>query len=285
MVMEITNNYNAYENACAAQKQQETAKQRAVSKQEVSETAATQKKTDVGSGKVGSTAEYMKELSKLAPSVEFRMGSSYATDKTGKTLTIDPKLLEKMQNDPAMEKKMKELIGGVEKMTKILDNYHKAVGFTTVYHHSYIDANGKYSCIAFSVKKDKLNERLRKEAEENAKKQIEKTREDARKKTEQLAEQLQEKADKAKETEKEKEPDITAGPDAPKDNGVAQPDTLQDKAEQMLLEKLNHSDNREIYINDEEMQLIIQASTEDEQGRSDKIKNPVVSGNNFDMQI
>ena len=217
------------------------------------------------------------------------MGSSYATDKTGKTLTIDPKLLEKMQNDPAMEKKMKELIGGVEKMTKILDNYHKAVGFTTVYHHSYIDANGKYSCIAFSVKKDKLNERLRKEAEGNVKKHIEKTRENARKKTEQLEEQLQEKlqekADKAKETEKEKEPDITAESDAPNDNGVAQPDTLQDKAEQMLLEKLNHSDNGEIYINDEEMQLIIQAATEDEQGWSDKIKNPVVSGNNFDMQV
>ena len=53
----------------------------------------------------------------------------------------------------------------------------------------------------------------------------------------------------------------------------------------MLLEKLNHSDNGEIYIDDEEMQLIIQSATEDEQGRSDKIKNPVVSGNNFDMQV
>ena len=43
MAMEITNNYNAYENTYAAQKQQETAKQRAASKQEVPETAGSSK--------------------------------------------------------------------------------------------------------------------------------------------------------------------------------------------------------------------------------------------------
>ena len=242
-------NYNAYENPYAAQKQQETAKQKAASKQEVSETAAAQKNSGTESSKAKSTAEYMKELEKLAPSVEFRMGSSYATDKTGETLTINPKLLEKMQSDPAMEKKMKELIGGVEKMTKIVDNYYKAVGVTTVYRHSYIDANGKYSCIAFSVKKDKRNEKLRREAEENSKKQIEKTRENVRKKAEQLMEQLEEKAEK------------------------------------LLSEKLKNADDGKIYLDNDDMQTIINAAKEEAQGQPDQVKNPVVTGNNFEMQI
>ena len=276
MAMEITNNYNAYENTYAAQKQQETAKQKADSKQEVSEMAAARKNSNTESSKANSTAEYMKGLEKLAPSVEFRIGNSYATDKTGKTLTINPKLLEKMQNDPAKEKEMKELIGGVEKMTKILESYHKAVGFTTVYHHSYIDANGKYSCIAVSVKKDKLNEKLRKEAEENSKKQIEKTRENTRKKAEQLTEQLEEKAEEAKKTEDSQDQGSKV---------VVKPDTALDKAEKLLSEKLENADDRKIYFNDDDMKIFMDAAKEEAQGQPDKVKNLVVAGNNFDMQI
>ena len=276
MAMEITNNYNAYENTYAAQKQQETAKQKADSKQEVSEMAAARKNSNTESSKANSTAEYMKELEKLAPSVEFRIGNSYATDKTGKTLTINPKLLEKMQNDPAKEKEMKELIGGVEKMTKILESYHKAVGFTTVYHHSYIDANGKYSCIAVSVKKDKLNEKLRKEAEENSKKQIEKTRENTRKKAEQLTEQLEEKAEEAKKTEDSQDQGSIV---------VVKSDTAQDKAEKLLSEKLENADYGKIYFNDDDMKIFMDAAKEEAQGQPDKVKNLVVAGNNFDMQI
>ncbi len=276
MAMEITNNYNAYENTYAAQKQQETAKQKADSKQEVSEMAAARKNSNTESSKANSTAEYMKGLEKLAPSVEFRIGNSYATDKTGKTLTINPKLLEKMQNDPAKEKEMKELIGGVEKMTKILESYHKAVGFTTVYHHSYIDANGKYSCIAVSVKKDKLNEKLRKEAEENSKKQIEKTRENTRKKAEQLTEQLEEKAEEAKKTEDSQDQGSIV---------VVKSDTAQDKAEKLLSEKLENADYGKIYFNDDDMKIFMDAAKEEAQGQPDKVKNLVVAGNNFDMQI
>ena len=272
--MEINSIYNnVYENTYAPQKQ-EAAKKQNAAKKEASDTMSVQKNfTD--SSKTKSTAEYMKKLEKLAPSVEFRMGSSYATDKTGKTLTIDPKILEKMQNDPATEKKMKELIGGVEKMTKIVDNYDKAVGFTTVYHHGYIDANGKYTCIAFSVRKDKLNEKLRKEAEENTKKHIEKTREKARKKAKELAEQLEEKAEEVKKKEEKQEPDSI----------VFQSDTAQAKAEKLLSEKLKNSDDGKIYFDNDDMQTIINAAKEESQGPSDKAKVPVVAGNNFDLQI
>ena len=218
MAMEITNNYNAYENIYAAQKQQGTAKQKAASKQKVSEMAAAQKNSNTESSKAKSTAEYMKGLEKLAPSAEFRIGKGCATDKSGITLTIHPDILEKMQNDPATEKKMKELIGGAESMLQLCDRMNKATGRTTVFQHCYIDANGNFTQYVQTIKKDELNEKLRKEAEENAKKQIEKTRENARKKAEQLTEQLEEKAEEA-------------------------------------------------------------------QGQPDKIKDPVVAGNNFDMQI
>ena len=272
--MEINSIYNnVYENTFASQKQDAARKQN-VAKKEASDTMAVQKNS-TDSNKAKSTAEYMKKLEKLAPSVEFRMGSSYATDKTGKTLTIDPKILEKMQNDPATEKKMKELIGGVEKMTKIVDNYDKAVGFTTVYQHSYIDANGKYTCIAFSVRKDKLNEKLRKEAEENTKKHIEKTREKARKKAKELAEQLEEKAEEAKKKEEKQEPDGI----------VSQSDTAQAKAEKLLSEKLENSDDGKIYFDNDDIQTIINAAKEESQGPSDQAKNPIVAGSNFDLQI
>ena len=271
--MEINSIYNnVYENTYASQKQ-DAARKQDVAKKEASDTMAVQKNSSGSKSK--STAEYMKKLEKLAPSVEFRMGSSYATDKTGKTLTIDPKILEKMQNDPATEKKMKELIGGVEKMTKIVDNYDKAVGFTTVYQHSYIDANGKYTCIAFSVRKDKLNEKLRKEAEENTKKHIEKTREKARKKAKELAKQLEEKAEEAKKKEEKQEPDGI----------VSQSDTAQDKAEKLLSEKLENSDDGKIYFDNDDIQTIINAAKEESQRPSDQAKNPIVAGSNFDLQI
>ena len=278
MAMEITNNYSAYENTYAAQKK---------GAGNPDKTAAGN--TEVKQSAVGkySNEEYLKNLQKQVPYMKLQIGQGINLQNDGKVNIVDinPKLLEKMQNDPAAAKEYTQRLKDVERALKFADNFSKSMGHTVVCSHSYIDENGKFSHFAVVVKKDLLNEKLRKEAEENAKKQIEKTRENARKKTEQLTEQLEEKAEEAKEAEKEKEPDITAESDALKDNGATQPDALQDKAEQMLLEKLNHSDNGEIYIDDEEMQLIIQSATEDEQGRSDKIKNPVVSGNNFDMQV
>ena len=36
------------------------------------------------------TADYVRELEKLVPSVELRVGNTFASAKTGKTLTINP---------------------------------------------------------------------------------------------------------------------------------------------------------------------------------------------------
>ena len=277
MAMEITNSCDSvYENTYAAQKQQETAKQRAASKREVLEIAAAQKNSGTESSKAKSTAEYMKELEKLAPSAEFRLGKGCATDKSGITLTIHPDILKKMQNDPAKEKKMKELIGGVESMLQLCERMNKATGRTTVFQHCYIDANGNFTQYVQTIRKDELNEKLRREAEENAKKQIEKNRENARKKAEQIAEQSEEKAEEAKKTEDSQEQGRKV---------VVKPDTAQDKAQKLLLEKLENADDGEIYFNDDDMKIFMDAAKEEAQGQTDKTKNPVAAGGNFDMQI
>lgn len=154
------------------------------------EAAVTQKGANTGS-----TADYLRTLEKLAPSVEFRIGNTFSSAKTGKTLTINPKLLEKMQNDPEQEKETMELIRGVEAMTKLSESMNKASGWKTVFRHSYIDENGKYCHIALVRNEHgyKLSEKLRKERWENAEKLIEKTKEKAARKREELQEKLDEK--------------------------------------------------------------------------------------------
>ena len=153
MAMGITNNINnnfssTYEGIYGAQKQQTV-----------------------------SNGDYLNELSKLAPSVKFRVGTTHASAKSGKMLTINPKLMEKMQNDPEFEKEMKELIKGVELMTKFSESLNKATGWTTVFRHGYIDENGKYSHIAI-VRNEagyKMSAKLREErrrASENLAKRI-----------------------------------------------------------------------------------------------------------------
>ena len=272
MAMEITNNYNAYENTYAAQKQQETAKQRAASKQEVPETA--------GSSKAKQTTDYANELAKLVPSVDFKVGSALSSAKSGKTLTINPKLLEKMQNDPAQEKETKELIKGVESAMNLIDSLNKANGWTVVYKHSYIDENGKYHSVGYYRNDFMLNmsDKLREERRKNSEKLIEKSKEKATEKREALQEALEdnktEKEDKKADGEQENSGVV-----------IVKNDTPLEKVEQMLLEKLNHSENGEIYLDDNDMQTIINAAKEEAQGQPDKVKNPVVAGRNFDMQI
>ena len=193
MAMEITNNYNAYENVYATQKQQ-TEKRQAAAGKETSETVAAQKNSRAGNDKAKSTGGYAKELEKLVPSVEFRVGNACVSAQSGKSLTVNPKLLEKMQNDPKKEKDMKDLIKGVESATKLMDGIYKASGWSVVYRHSYIDENGKYSAIA-CVRNDfmlNMSDKLREERRENSEKLIEKTKEKAAEKEKELEETLEE---------------------------------------------------------------------------------------------
>ena len=282
MAMEITNNYSTYENIYATQKQQ-TEKKQAASGKETSETVDAQKNSKVGNDKTKSTADYAKKLEKLVPSVEFRVGNACVSAQSGKSLTVNPKLLEKMQNDPKKkEKDMKDLIKGVESATKLMDGIYKASGWSVVYRHSYIDENGKYSAIA-CVRNDfmlNMSDKLREERRENSEKLIEKTKEKAAEKEKELEETLEENkteiAEKNTDGEQEKSGIVTV-----KGN------TLLEKVEQILLEKLENSENGEIYLDDDDMQKVLEAAREQEEKEAVKKQgnhaNPV--GANLDLQI
>lgn len=251
MAMEITNNYNAYENIYATQKQ-ETEKKQVASGKETSETVDTQKNPKVENGKMKSSKEaYAKELAKLAPSVEFGVGSALSSAKSGKTLTINPKLLEKMQNDPRQEKEMKELIKGVESVTKLSASINKASGWTVVYQHSYIDENGKYHSVGYYRNDFMLNmsDKLREERRKNAEKLIEKTKEKA--------------AEKKKESQEIFE---------------------ETKEEELLKEKMAASKDGSIYLNDTDIRTMIEAAREDDADK-DSTKERMPLGANLDLRI
>ena len=277
MAMEITNNYNAYENIYATQKQQ-TEKKQAASGKETSETAATQKNSEAGNDKAKSAAGYAKKLKKLVPSVEFRVGNACVSAQRGKSLTVNPKLLEKMQNDPKTKKDMEDMIKGVESMTKLMDGIYKASGWSVVYRHSYIDENGKYSAIA-CVRNDfmlNMSDKLREKRRENSEKLIEKTKEKEKELQEALEGNKTETEDKKTDGEQEKSGVI-----------VVKENTPLEKAEQMLLEKLENSENGEIYLDDDDMQKVLEAAREQEEKEAVKKQgnhaNPV--GANLDLQI
>ncbi len=259
MAMEITNNYSSY----VAQSMVGNGVAGSTKKKETENTS--------GSGKTKSTAEYMKELEKLAPSVEFNVGSSYQTAKSGKTLTISPQLLEKMQNDPEQEKETKEMIKGVESMTKLMDGINKASGWTVVYRHSYIDENGKYRAIAY-VRNDfmlNMSDKLREERRKNSEKLIEKAKEKAAEKKEDVEEMLEEK-----ETAKTEE-----------ENGEkAEEKSAYDKAEQLINEKVAASKDGIIYLNDTDFRTIVEAAQEVQANKTAVKEQPQV-GANLDLKI
>ena len=269
MAMEITNNYSTYENIYATQKQQ-TEKKQAASGKETSETAATQKNSEAGNDKAKSAAGYAKKLKKLVPSVEFRVGNACVSAQRGKSLTVNPKLLEKMQNDPKTKKDMEDMIKGVESMSKLAESLTKASGWTIVYQHSYIDENGKYYC-RMQGRNDgmlKLSDKLREERKKNSEKLIEKTKEKAAEKEEELSETLEEK--------KEVKEDGS--------DGKIEEKSTPNKAEQLLNEKLAASKDGIIYLNDTDIRTIIEAAKEDNAGRANT-KQQAGVGANLDLKV
>ena len=257
MAMEITNNYSSY----TAQGMAGSTKKKEIGKTQ---------ETAEGS-KSRSTAEYADELAKLVPSVDFMVGNCCSSAKSGKTLTINPKLLEKMQNDPEQAKETKELIRGVESAMNLIDSINKASGWTVVYKHSYIDENGKYHSVGHYRNDFMLNmsDKLREERKKNSEKLLERAKEKAAEKKEKLEETLEEKqAAEAEEVTAEK----TEGGSA------------YNKAEQLINEKMAASKDGTIYLNDTDMKTIIEAAQEEEAGKT-VVKDQPQVGANLDLKI
>lgn len=165
-------NYSSY----PAQNMTESSAEKSTERKKTGKTAETAE-----GSKPKNTAEYMRELSKLVPSAECRVGNTFASAKNGITLTINPQLLEEMQNNPEKEREMKELIKGVEAAVNMLESINKASGWTVVYKHCYIDENGKFRSVAY-LRNDfmlKMSDKLREERKKNAEKLLERQKEKA----------------------------------------------------------------------------------------------------------
>ena len=183
-----------------------------------------------------------------------------------------------MQNDPKTKKDMEDMIKGVESMSRLAEGMAKATGWTIVYQHSYIDENGKYHCRMQSRNDGmlKLSDKLREERRRNSEKLIEKSKEKAAEKEKELEGNKIETEEKKADEEQEKS-GIT----------IVKENTLLEKAEQMILEKLENSEKGEIYLDDDDMQKVIEVAREQEEKEAVKKQgnhaNPV--GANLDLQI
>ncbi len=260
----VGNYSSVYENTYALSRK-ETAK-----KEETKETAATQKNAETA--KSGGNEEYLKNLQKQVPYIKLQTGYGLNTSNDSKVnvVSVNPKLLEKMQNDPQAAKEYTQRLKDVESATKWVDNFEKSMGYTAVCRHGYVDENGNFSSFAVVVRKDEMNEKLRKEAQENAEERIEKSREKAR----ENAEKLEEKAEEAKESEKSEEKKVV------KEDGTTTPN----KAEQLINEKMAASKDGTIYLNDTDMETIIEAAQEEDAGKTTVKDQPQV-GANLDLKI
>lgn len=270
LIMAVTgvNSYNSvYENTYTSSKKEVT------KKEDTKETTTMQKSTETA--KKSSNEDYLKTLQKQVPYIKLQTGYGINTNNDGKVNVVDvnPNLLEKMQNDPKAAKEYTQRLKDVESCAKFFNNFFNSRGYTVVCRHDYLDENGKYSNFTITVRKDELNEKLRKEAQENVEKQIEKTRENARKKSEQFAEKLDEKNTETN----EKDEKIAISESAQDENHVA-----KDKAERLLLEKLENATDGELYFDNEETQVIIDAAKNEERTTT-KLSSKV--GDIFDYKI
>lgn len=262
MSMEISNNYSSY----AAQSIAESSTANSAKKKETEKTTETAE-----SSKAKKTTDYANGLAKLVPSVEFKVGNACSRAKSGMTLTVNPKLLEKMQNDPEQEKETKELIRGVESAMNMIESINKASGWTVVYKHSYIDENGKYHSVGHYRNDFMLNmsDKLREERRKNSEKLIEKAKEKAAAKKEELEEMLEEKV-------------VAKTEESIGENAAEK--SAYDKAEQLINEKMAASKDGTIYLDDTDMRTIIEAAQEENAGKA-PVKEQAQVGANLDLKI
>lgn len=134
MAMEITNSYAGYMarhmteggSAAAGTKKKETEKEveKGVEK-ETERTAET-----VRSKKAESTQDYLRKLQKQVPYMTLEIGSglSMNKDKRSGVLTVNPKLLERMQNDPEAEKEFTQRMKDIERAERTVTAYYNALG-------------------------------------------------------------------------------------------------------------------------------------------------------------
>ena len=277
MAMEITNSYNNVYGSAYAEKNKET--KPSVSK-EVGALKQADKQDSVSTSKAGSIKkiskeEYLSELNKKYSDFEigegtFSKNQISAQGKGFQGVMINSAYLAKAQSNEKTAKELDEMLSGVATAQKWLEDAFKRDGLELVSCGYYIDENGNMGSWSVVKKKDSIFDGLTEQSEKDT--------ERIKKKKEEKEKEKQEIEEKKKE-EKEIEKRETQGDIIVKSNFA------QDKAENLLSKKLENADDGKIYLDNDDMQTIINAAKEEAQKQSDKVKNPVVAGNNFDMQI
>ena len=263
MAMEITaNRYNGY----AAQAVAEDVRKK--------ETERIDKPAQGKPAKTGSVQEYVDKLQKQVPYMTLEAGSalSMAKDKRMGVVTMNPQLLEKMQNDPEAEEKYTQLLKDIERAEQTASAYYNSMGGCVERtSHWYIDENGKYYHFAYTRRDDKLNKKLREETQKNAERQVEKARERSCKSRELLEERIEVKAEKSDETK----------------GGVEghRGDAAGKVVERVISEKLKSAKNGEIYLNAEDMQPVLEAFRERAPMGPGADGKPIAGGTGFDLQV
>lgn len=249
MAISSVNTYNAVaENTYATQKKQ-------VSEKEKTKNTTTAKESKIN------TDEYVRKLQKQVKDLSLEVGTGLNTKKDNMVgaVTINPKLLEKMQNDPKAEREYTQMLQGIQRAESIVGSYYNSIGNVVERtSHWYIDENGNLVSFGHVRIENKLDKELRKQADENAKKLIEKTREKAKEK----AEELQERLDSIKEAKADK--------------------SAESKAEKILSEKFSNAVDGELYLNETDMKPILQTIRAEEQ---EKTKSELGVGMNLDLKI
>ena len=281
--------YNSiYENTYALSKKE------AVKKEGTKETAVMKKSAEAA--KKSSNEEYLKSLQKQVPYMKLQIGYGINTNNDGKVnvLDVNPKLLEKMQNDPKAAKEYTQRLKDIEAATKWVDNYMKSMGSIVIVRHCYVDENGNFSNFSISIRKDELNERLRKEAQKNAEEQIEKLREKACEKAEQIVGKSEEKVcekagqivKKPEEKAREKAEQIAGKPEEKVKEKDAESGKAE-KAEKLLADKLEKAEGGRVLLDNDDMQIVIEVAREQEEIQAAKKQgnNANVAGANLDLKI
>ena len=249
MAISSVNTYNAVaENTYATQKKQ-------VSEKEKTKNTTTAKESKIN------TDEYVRKLQKQVKDLSLEVGTGLNTNKDNMVgaVTINPKLLEKMQNDPKAEREYTQMLQGIQRAESIVGSYYNSIGNVVERtSHWYMDENGNLVSFGHVRIENKLDKELRKQADENAKKLIEKTREKAKEK----AEELQERLDSIKEAKADK--------------------SAESKAEKILSEKFSNAVDGELYLNETDMKPILQTIRAEEQG---KTKSEPGVGMKLDLKI
>ena len=284
MAMEITNNYNNVYGSAYAEKNKETKKQTVSSNKETDTMKQAKEAVSGYSTKTSAnqtTDEYLNRLNEKHSGLNIIAGSANENYRGGSypdrvDVMIAPSILKKMASDPQEAQKYERMLSNIPACERWANSAIKAMtGNEVTYRQVWIDDNGNMGSFSISEPSE-TQKKWDAQRKENEKKAFEERLENIREKSKERSEQLKEKVEEAKKTEDSQNKGSII---------VVKSDTAQDKAENLLSEKLENADDGKIYLDNDDMQTIINAAKEEAQVQPDKVKNPVVAGNNFDMQI